>query len=100
MKLYKIICVLLSVLGAVRLERLAWEAITLGFLTCGTAQLQRKSEADLYLILAAVVGFCLIKCWKAKSSLDSIFRITAASFLATLLIYWFFESLFNFRWIA
>ncbi|MDH4203476.1 MAG: hypothetical protein OEV87_11375 [Phycisphaerae bacterium] len=96
----KIIGLLLSVLGVVRLEWLAWEAISLSFIWCGTAQLQRKAEADLYFVMAAIVGVCLAKCWKKKSALDSIVRIAILSFLAAMAIYWFFESFFNYRWVA
>lgn len=100
MKLLKTICVFLSVLGLVRLERLAWEAIQDAFSWCGTPQLRRGTEAILYYLLVPVVVFCLIKCWKKKSILDSIVRIAVAGFLGALMIYWYFESFFNYCWIA
>ena len=100
MKYFKTICALLSVFSIVRLERLAWEAILFAFSWCGTPQMQRKAEALLYCLLVPVVGFCLVKCWKKKSFLDSILRVAVLSFLGALAIYWYFEECFSFRWLA
>jgi len=100
MKFFKFMCVFLSVFSIVRLERLAWGAIMDAFSWCGTPRMYRTSEAHLYCLLAAVLGFCLIKCWKKKSVLESIVRIAVISFLGALAIYWYFESFFNYRWLA
>jgi hypothetical protein len=40
------------------------------------------------------------ECWKTKSVIDSIVRIAAAGFLGALVIYWYFEEWFDYRWVA
>ena len=96
MKLFRIICLFLSVLGTVHLERLAWEAILDAFSICGTARIARKSEAFLYFLLIPVLVICLYKYRKSKSMLDRMVRIAALIFFGAFLIYWYFEDFFNF----
>lgn len=87
----KIVCLFLSLIGIVRLEMLAYNAIVFLFIWCGVPHMKRQNEVLLYYLLAPVVLFCLLRVWKNPSLLDRVVRISCMSFLGAMLVYWFFE---------
>lgn len=100
MDFFKTICVFLSVLGTVRMELLARDVLVFYFSWCGFPEICRRSEAHLYYLFIPVVCIGLLKCWKKKRTLDSVVRITVLCFLGAVLIYWFFEDCFDYRWLT
>ena len=100
MHFFKYPCSLISVVGIVHLELLAWKAILFHYSWCGTPRVQRITVAFFYFLLAPVVLVGLMKARKKCTTLDRIVRISGYSFLVALAIYWFFEYQFRGSWLT
>lgn len=91
MRAFKYLCSLLSLVGIIHFEWLAWQAIMFCFSWCGMPQLHRKIVADIYFLLAPFVCVCLAMAWKKTELPDRMVRILGFSFLGAMAIYCFFE---------
>ena len=89
----KLLCLLLSVIGIVHLESMAYDAILDIGNWCGTPRIKRGSVAMLYMVIVLPAAiFVFIKTRKQNTLLDRIIRITVLSLVASLIIYYFFEN--------
>ena len=88
----KLLISIASAFGMVQVWFITRAAILGRYSWCGTGRLIRQRQVSLYLLLLGLPALItVVKTWKNRSKMDYFTKVTCLSFLAAIVLYWFFE---------